>query len=493
MDRRQFLKLTALAAVVGATESYADTYPGYNRHPMYYGPDEKFLLANANIVDVKTGTLMPEKSLLIRNGRIEMIVDDAQLSQITPDQRMDLGGKYLLPGLINAHCHMTLPGATALSMKMFIHYKRQLEKNAEECVKHGVTTVRDMMSMTDAVPKLKNKIAHGKLLGPRIVCACGLGIDGGYSQTMNALADAAQSQLANDPAQGKRAVKRAHDRGADFIKLFQQPFELVMPGGKLPVMDTKTVVAVCEQADYYNMPVAMHHTEGGGLDRGLRGGIHSFEHIVWDRVLTPKEVERIKISGATVVPTFTVSYALANNSPGDENWGGDNFQEMIADRESLMKWYTHEFCEPVLAEPTLALMKKFADPKSYEKRHLIPWPLVKTFTSGTRLGSKSIVALHEAGVPIGIGNDGGVPLVYHGAVSLEMLLLERLGIKTPDVIKMATWNNAKVLRMEGTIGSIEKGKVADLAVFDENPLAGIKNIRRPAMVFQQGRLSYQAT
>jgi imidazolonepropionase-like amidohydrolase len=102
----------------------------------------------------------------------------------------------------------------------------------------------------------------------------------------------------------------------------------------------------------------------------------------------------------------------------------------------------------------------------------------------------NMAAIYNAGVKIGCGNDGGMPFIFPGAMGLEMHLLKQIGYAPSDILKMATINNAEILGLDKDLGSIEKGKIADLAVFAGNPLDSFENTFKARCVFQAGKMVF---
>ncbi len=105
-------------------------------------------------------------------------------------------------------------------------------------------------------------------------------------------------------------------------------------------------------------------------------------------------------------------------------------------------------------------------------------------------GPGNIRKLKQAGVNIGIGTDAGVPFVYHGMIWREMEIFKRMGFSNREILQCATINNAKILKTEDKIGSIEEGKLADLVVLAKNPLHDIKACRKPLMTMLYGKIRY---
>ena len=492
LDRRQFLRLCATAAAGSALGSCVRVSPRYRRPERLTHPEELLVLANASVIDVRGGRVLRGHGILMRRGRILDVFDPNQTETLRPDRQIDLAGAYVLPGLINAHCHMTLPGGIGFGPGFFALYERQLERNCEQCVIHGVTTVRDMLAVSDFLDRLRSKIAHEGLVGPRIISCCAMDIDGGYGDKMSLLGKRRFWQEVNTPREGRLAVEYALDHGADFIKLFQQPRQLFLPGAELPVMDTPTIAAIQEEAERRGTIVALHHTTVSGLLKGIEGGVLCFEHMATDGPI-PEAALRVLINRHwAVVPTASVAFALAYERRGDPHWGKGFTLRIARERLRVMPELVRQYCEPELVESTLGFFGKLSEPGSFERRHLLPWPDPSTMNAAADIGASNTRALYEAGVSFGVGNDGGVPLIFPGALGLELVLLEEQGIKPADLLRMATYDNARLLGIDTELGTIERGKVADLAVLQENPLETVRHAMAPTMVFQAGELAYRA-
>ena len=98
--------------------------------------------------------------------------------------------------------------------------------------------------------------------------------------------------------------------------------------------------------------------------------------------------------------------------------------------------------------------------------------------------------MKEAGILIGCGTDAGVPLQCHGTLWREMMLYERIGFSNVEILKCATINNARILRMADQIGSLDVGKKADISVLVHNPLDAIEAVKNPIAVMKEGKVMY---
>ena len=105
-------------------------------------------------------------------------------------------------------------------------------------------------------------------------------------------------------------------------------------------------------------------------------------------------------------------------------------------------------------------------------------------------GIANIRRLHEAGARFGCGNDGGIPFAFPGALALELALLETIGFTAPELLRMATQDNARLLGLDHRLGTIAAGKVADLVAFDLNPLESAQHLARPGLVVKAGRIVF---
>ncbi len=492
LTRREFLTLTA-AGVAGATaDSCIQLTPRYCKPEPLTRREELLSLSNASVVDVRTATILPQHTLLLRHGKILEVYHPERASIVHPDREIDLAGAYVLPGLINAHCHMTLPGAIGFGVTFLAAYKRQLERNCEQCITRGITTVRDMLAISDFLDELTAKIALGDIVGPRILRCCAMDIRGSYGDKMSLFAKNRYWRLVDTPEQAREHVRAALEQGADCIKLFQQPKELFLPGKQLPVMPTPVIAAIQDEADRYGKMVALHHTTLSGLLKGLEAGVRSFEHMVTDASVPEHAVQSLLYNQCYLVPTASVAFALAYERKGDPHWGKGFTLRIAHERPKVLPDLIRTFCEPELVPSTIRFFEKLSTPRSFESFHLLPWPDPSTMNAAADTGAHNTSALYEAGVMFGVGNDGGVPLIFPGALGLELVLLEEQGLKPPDLLRMATINNAQLLQIDKDLGTVEAGKIADLVVCKDNPLTTMRTLQAPLMVFQSGELVYRS-
>ncbi|MBU1170032.1 MAG: amidohydrolase family protein [Proteobacteria bacterium] len=498
MNRREFMKYSAFLAAAAATSSLIscdDLSEKYVKPEQLVLPGEKLLLSNASVIDVVTGRISTGH-ILLQNGRILHVFpnDDTPMAY---DRALDLCGAYVSPGFINAHCHMSMPcTVSGIGEGLVLAATRQTERNAEECIKHGVTTIRDMASLSCLVHDLKTKINRGNVVGPRMITSFLLDVDAGYLTTMTTMygliGDKRYFQATNTPREGRQGVRKAMDQGAGLIKIAHQelPFATILPLPKQ--MDLKTTRAICNEAARHGINVALHHTDYEGFQKGLDAGVTTFEHIVCDQALTDKDLRRLKDSGAYITPTASVGYAISWETTTDQGWD-TGVKKLIADeRKRLLVDFAYEYCEEPLAMAIEKEYERYSNPEYFDTFHLMPTINLEATKTILDIGVENLIRCYEAGINMGCGNDGGIPFDFPGAMALEMYILEKTGLKTADILRMATLNNAKLMGMDHDIGTIEAGKIGDLVVFDKNPLETFEHAFKPLMVFQNGELAYKA-
>ena len=145
MTRRQLLQTAAASALwMGMpTISGCTSIPKYQ--PSGVDKGKALYLTHSDIVDVIHGVILHDRTIVVRNGYIEAIKDQIP-SPREGDMVMDLKNKFVIPGLIDAHCHATMPGESAFNPSGVLTTMHQLKRNYVQQIKHGVTTVRDMGS-----------------------------------------------------------------------------------------------------------------------------------------------------------------------------------------------------------------------------------------------------------------------------------------------------------------------------------------------------------
>jgi imidazolonepropionase-like amidohydrolase len=301
----------------------------------------------------------------------------------------------------------------------------------------GVTTVRDMGNEFEFITALRAAIDSKRALGPRLLLA-GL-IDGGGPNAFGVY-DAAT------PAEATRLVRKYHDAGFQQIKVYS-------------LLTAPVVAAICSEAHRLGMTVTGHVPNGMTIEQAVNAGMDHIAHL--------------PIRGEADTPDvdLTVAFLKSHRTVMDptQSWG-----ELLG----------HAAGTPIAAfQPGV---------------DRIPPPLNRLFsnagTSGVdaagararvERGLRIVRALHEAGVPIVAGTDEGIP---GHSVHREIELYVEAGFTAMAAIQAATIVSARAMHLDAELGTIERGKRADLVVLDANPLERIQNIRLVRWTVSDGRV-----
>ena len=404
----------------------------------------KFAYRNAHLLD---GT----RDMLPRDG-LAVLTDGETIAGIVPEEAVpegfepvDLGGKYLMPGLINLHVHLAGNGkpqkkqrdneklvrrlmGTGLSRAVAYHVVADFARLE---VMSGVTTIRTVGGLGDFNTRLRDEIAAGARPGPRILAANeGISVPGGHMAGSVAVA-------AKDIPEALAQVDRAKEQGVDLIKL-------MITGG---VMDAKAkgvpgelkmlpemVKAVCDRAHSLGYPVAAHVESTEGVRVALENGVDSIEH---GAKLDERLIRLFRDRGACLCTTLSpaLPYALFNRS--------------VTHATEVEQFNGNVVFEGIIACAKAAL---------------------------------------ENDIPVVLGNDVGCPWITQYDFWRELCYFRKyVGVSNAFALHTATGRAAEVMGLGSVTGTIEVGKSADLIVTRGNPLADLRALRSVDMVVARGR------
>ena len=381
-------------------------------------------IVDVNLIDGNGGIAIPNASVLIKGDKI-VAAGPSKNIQIPEAAEIVQGkGMSLLPGLIDSHFH--IDGSEDLP-SIFLQ--------------NGITSLRDpglWIEMYDQVRKSGKKNPRLFLSGPHL--------DGSPPAYPN------DAYVVRDEAEAVRQVNEAADQGSTVIKIyFRTP-----PG---------MIKAITDAAHKRGIPVT-GHLEITEAKHAIEAGLDGIEHITsFGLSLTPKrEAEKYRQG------------MLADNNYRKqgryESWAAIDLNSPTAD--SLTRFLVRK---GTFVSPTLAIFEYQPGPGTVDSIKL------KGFDQMMKLTAK----LHKGGVNIVVGSHSMVPHAEKGwAYQREMELFVESGMSNAAVIHAATMENARFFRIENQLGSIEKGKLADLILVKGNPLEDIKVMRNIEKVMING-------
>ena len=488
LGRRDFIKYSLLAAgALSMPTIQGCAIPKKNVPDLDY--KSPLLMKNARLVDVTSGQIMENAWVIADKG---MIIAQGSGKMETNHQGLvfDLKGRYLIPGLIDAHCHSTASPVFSMRMMDFSHHYHQQKQNFVSSIESGVF-IRD--------------IEKGSLPGPRVVyCNSILNVMGSHPEIppsdVNIFARPISFFIGmimnnfKDTAEMEQCLKE-NARGASFIKLTLDNQTLFCKKKKeIPVYTKEQLNIIFRFAEKTGLPVVGHHQFKFGFNRAMEYPFHSIEHIVTDMVLSDDDVIKMAKRNVAIIPTMTVGQSFLMEEAFDgipEQYQTPEITEELRVRKEYFKNEAINHCDPLLHRQNLSILKEYKiidKDKLWEKKKFLVNPDI--FFNMIGNGYASLKKMNQAGIRIGCGIDAGMPLNYFGGNYREYEILQRVGFSNIEILRCATINNAKILRMEDKIGSLETGKYADMVALDKNPLDDIRALRKPQMVFKQGALMF---
>ena len=427
--------------------------------PVHGHPVRRLAIRNATIVDGNGTPARGPADILVENGRIaDVVFLDAvsvkagRVRRMAADAEIDASGKYVLPGLINAHGHLQNERA---------HVPQPLEYNLKLWLACGITTVREVGSDSTAlVLRTRDASARGEIAAPRLLAYARFASNGGSPRT---------------PTEARARVQEIKRMGADGIKIFG--------------LDRDIMAAMLDEAHRQGLRVA-HHAgveETNALD-DARYGTTSIEHWygipdaaiadgrqhfpstynysdesdrfrhagrLWreaDPTLLARVLDSLVVAHVAWVPTLDIYEASRD-----------------LQRAQTQPWFT-DYLHPVLAD-------YFRPDPANHGSYFLGWSSTDEvfWKENYRLWMAALRDFERRGGTIGVGDDAGfIYQMYGFGLIRELELQQEAGFEPLRVIQHATGNNARILGLETEIGRVRPGFAADLIIVNGNPLENLK-------------------
>jgi imidazolonepropionase-like amidohydrolase len=421
---------------------------------------ELLVLNNVTVVDVRTGTLQPEQTVILERDHILSVGPSKTVKYPRNAASVNCHGLFLIPGLWDMHVHLVFGdwflGAQDISLPLF--------------VANGVTGVRDMGSELDVVQGWRNEIEAGRLIGPRIYTS-GPMLDGPKPRFPSSVAIAT-------PEDARRAVVDLKRKGADFIKL-----QSLIP--------REAVFAIAEEAKKQEIPFEGHVPDAVRASEMSEAGMKSFEHLIGVfEGSSPVEDEFLKGSKtegkflATYDPSRATSLAaiLAKN----QTWqcptlvwerGGNLIDATNFSKDERVKYVPVSWKNKTWKRFTDEITQGYGTDDLATRKKFIEKEL------------EVVGMLHKTGVPFLAGTDtpAGVYIFPGYSLHEELQRFVAAGFTPLEALQTATINPARFFGIEEQTGTVEKGKFADLVLLSANPLDDIANTQKIAAVITNGR------
>jgi imidazolonepropionase-like amidohydrolase len=420
---------------------------------------------NVNVIPMDSERVLKNQVVVVRDGLIAEMGNASTVKIPADALRVDATGKYLLPGLFDMHVHL------------FSDYEFPDELADEELaimLANGVTTIRLMIGTPEHLV-LRDKVAQSEMLGPTIYAAS-------PQLAGKSFGDIFQGRVVTTPDEARRAVRELKAAGYDFIKL---TFWI-----SRPVYD-----AVIEMAKELGIRVIGHVDPQVGLARALETG-QQIEHLdsYFEAVLADHSPIRQSVSGVSVwrMPNWESLDYIDEKKINEVAAATVKAKVWTCPTLTFLKlaFGTGQTDDEIRTRPDYRfiptrLRDEMAVPRSRFWAHP---PTEKRRMQYVNVRNKLVKAIYDAGGKIMAGSDAPEWFLLYGyTLHRELKSLVEAGLSPYAALCAATRNPAEFLGTLKSVGTIEKGKRADLLLVEANPLTDITNTERRAGVMVRGR------
>ncbi|HKP85004.1 MAG TPA: amidohydrolase family protein [Blastocatellia bacterium] len=422
---------------------------------------------HVTVIDMTGAAPRPDMTVVVTGDRITLIDKNIMIKMPEGAQAIDGTGKFLIPGLCDMHVH-------AFTKDYFFPL----------FIANGITGVRDMFGPLPDIKKWRAEIEEGTTLGPRIVAA-GPIVDGPKPVWPGSIA-------VSNADEGRKAVQRVKEGGSDFVKVYN-------------MLPRDAYFAIAEEAKRQGMVFAGHVPTSVSAAEASDAGQKSIEHLTGILLACSakeaeirKEAEARQSGMGSLLVTFIGDQAKALDS-FDEKKAAQLFARFVKNKT----WMS----------PTLTVLRAIAfvgdaDFRNDARLNYVPDYLKSTMWGPTAFGLnvrtpednarakrvfqkqlELVGAMKRAGVEFIAGTDTPNPYVFPGfSLHDELALLVKAGFTPMEALQAATRDAAKYLGRLDSLGTVEKGKLADLVLLDANPLTDIGNTKKIRAVVLGGKL-----
>jgi imidazolonepropionase-like amidohydrolase len=436
--------------------------------------DSLIVIRGATVIDMTGAPPRADQAVVVRMGRIAEISTNRGFQPPRGARFIDARGSWLIPGYVDMHAHVTLGPVHGTAPALRMETDGSVPgRSLRTLLAAGVTTIRDPGTVQPLAVAVRDSVARGQLIGPRMFVA-GAVIDQIDLPGLTA--------PVRNEAELRAEIRRQADAGVDWIKLYATlPAPMIRAGIEEAHARGKPVVAhlfLTSWTDAANAGIdAITHAPPGSPAllppprrqaylSGIRDGRFMFQWFEYVDFASPEIDSMVRALVAHRVvhdPTLVVFEAIA--------WGDSaritRAPELQQAAPSLLANWREEF-----------QLSRGWTPAAFDSARAV-WPQVLRFA---RL-------LHDRGVFLVAGTDANNPWAVPGpSFHRELELLVAAGIPTSDVLRIATRNGAEALGILNEIGTIEVGKAAELVLLSGDPLSDIRNCRRVALVVQRDRI-----
>ena len=393
------------------------------------------------LIDGTGGPPLSNSVVIIAGSRIRAVGSRANMPIPAGVEKINGAGKFLVPGLIDAHVHLGERAGPAY--KAADYTRERIERNLNTYLYFGITSVRSMGTDRQAGFDIRNAERSGQWLSARLFTA-GRGFTAPGGHPSQEVGDVVIQT--NTPEEARHQVDVLAAEQVDAIKIWVDDLR-----GKAPKIKPAVIDAILDQARRYNIPVTAHIYSLADTEHLVKAGAAGFLHMIQDTEnIDPAFIARLRDLRIVFAPTLVrqeIDWLYAQHPERQDD--PDLARSVDADVVAAAR----EFART--AHPSQA------DREEFER------------------AMRNTRKLAAGGVLIAVGSDGGSGLDFPGLMThREVELLVEAGLSPMDAIVAATRNGGLALRKGDELGTIEPGRRADLLLLSANPLEDVGNLRK---------------
>ena len=414
---------------------------------------ETKVLKNFTLIDGSGNPPLANAAMIVIDGRIQWTGPVSQLKAPAGAEVLDLTGKFVMPGIINLHGHVGNVVGLTQDPKFFT--RQNIEKNLRTYASYGVTTLLSMGTEQDAIFPIRAEQRAGRPTFTRIYTAGrGFAYKGGYGGLPGV------TFAPTSPAEIPGEVAQLAAQKVDIVKIWVDDHLGHMK--KMPFPISKAII---DSARQHNLHVAAHIFYLDDAKQLTDAGIYGLAHSVRDKPVDQALIDSMKRHGtwqlAATLSRELSTFIYAKPAP----FLNDPFFTRSVSADVIAKLKSPQY------------QKTFATDEDLPRYE----PILE-------MAKKNLKKLVDSGVKYGFGTDTGPPGRFPGYFEhLELQLEVEAGLTPQQAILGATRNAAEFLGASNDLGTLQKGRWADLIILRNNPLADIKNTRTIDAVWIAGR------
>lgn len=440
-------------------------------------------ISNVTIADVEKQKLIPNQTIVITNDLISTIVKSNKIKIPENATVLDGSGKYLLPGLIDAHIHFFQNGGLytrpdAIDLRKFKSHKEEIdygktnmENKLKRYLQNGITTVIDVGSNYHFLNQ-RNDFTE-KSFAPSIFITGPL-LTTYEPKVYEGLGEDEPFTLTESIEDGVNGVKEQLPYKPDFIKIWYIAGADGLSIEESARKNLPIIKAIIDEAHKNNLKVAVHATQRITAQLAVTNGADFLVHSIDDEILKNDFVQLMKKNKTILCPTLIVHSGYLNTF--GQKITMSHYELQKADPYQLGSLLDVKHLSDTL------LVKKYKDNANSQKSN-------NDLIKADSIRRANLKILSDAGVLIATGTDAGNIGTLHASSYLaELKAMQKSGMSNWAIIQASTINGAKILNKENEFGTVSTGKKANLLLLDANPIEDISNVTKINTIINKGNI-----